>query len=232
MREKATKVLLDYLATTDLDIISVAVVGGTSLDPEVAQLKAERRDVIFSYYGIENPQLDENFEILDLNQKFMSTKKYDLVLCSQVLEHVWNLNCAFDTLVSLVSNKGLLWINCPASNMPHGSPAYYSAGFSPEFLERNLITRGHQIILTGAIGSKRYYFMTHILRYWATEGEHLRPISKYNFQPGTKLGVARKFLVDLPGRLTSVFFSSKITDTVDFATESYSLSRFKDPEHL
>jgi SAM-dependent methyltransferase len=227
MRYHATSTLLDYIQTNDLQIKSVAVVGGTSRDPEVVKIKELMPNIDFVYLGIDNPHKDPHFEFVDLNKARAGKNEYDLVLCSQVLEHLWNLDTAFNFLVSIVKPTGLLWINCPASNMAHGSPEYYSAGYSPEYLIQNLQARGHEILKVGAVGSRRYYYMTHILRMWATEKEHLRPVTKYNYQPGTFLGVTRKFLREIPGRLTSLLHSSEITDSIEYATESYCLSKPK-----
>ena len=207
---------------------SIAVVGGTSQDPEVAEIKRLSSSSIIDFYGIENPYSDSNFVHLNLNDSVQNlSKKYDLVLFSQVLEHVWNIERTFGTLTSLVSENGFLWFNCPASNMAHGSPAYFSAGYTAEFIAENFKQHNFIILKSQQFGSKRYYFMTHALRFWATESEHDKPITSYNFQPGTFLGVTRKFVTDLPGRLISLFLSKKILTSVDFATETLVLAQIK-----
>ena len=128
---------------------SIAVVGGTSRDPEVLEIKRISPTATLDFFGIENPHSDTNFTYLDLNDPIQNLKnKYDLVLCSQVLEHVWNIENTFNVLVSLVSKNGFIWFNCPASNMAHGSPAYYSAGYTAEFVAKNLESRGFAILKT------------------------------------------------------------------------------------
>jgi hypothetical protein len=207
---------------------SIAVVGGTSQDPEVIEIKRITPSAKIEYFGIENPFSDNNFTYLNLNDSNQILGKYDLVLCSQVLEHVWNIENTFSVLTSMASKNGFLWFNCPASNMAHGSPAYFSAGYTAEFVAENFKLRGFTIIESRHFGSKRYYFMTHALRLWATESEHLRPITSYNFQPGTFLGVTRKFLRDLPGRFISLFYSKNNLNSVDFATETLVLAQLKE----
>lgn len=229
MRFAVTKIFSDWLTTNNPRIGRVALVGGTSRDPEIAFLKAIYPAVEIDTFGIENPFEDLRFFELDLNQKFkLAAEEYDLVLCSQVLEHVWNLGNAFDNLRQLVKPNGYIWINCPASNMAHGSPAYYSAGFSSGFLSNNLEIRNFEVLMKSDLGSKRYYFMTHILRQWVSEQEHSHPIMKYVFQPGSKLGVIRKYIREFPGRVVSVSFSKKIENEITFATEALVLARLKD----
>ena len=229
MRTLVASELLSYLKNHPLEIENIAVVGGSSQDYEVAQISRILPLAKFHYFGIENPHNDENFIYLDLNlkSKGLSSLKYGLVICSQVLEHLWKLETAFETLVLLTSQEGgLIWINCPASNLPHGSPEYFSAGYSTEFLTKNLVQLGLNIVSSGYYGSKRYHFMTHILRFWATEKEHRHPLLGYNFQPGTRLGVLNKLRRDIPGRLMSTAINKNIRHDVEYATESYVLAQY------
>lgn len=208
--------------------INIAIVGGTSQDPEVIEIKRIAPDANINYFGIENPFLDTNFTHLNLNNSSQTSSKYDLVICSQVLEHVWNIENTFKVLASMVITNGFLWFNCPTSNMAHGSPAYFSAGYTADFISENFKMRGFTIVESRHYGSKRYYFMTHALRFWATESEHLRPLTSYNFQPGSFLGVIRKFLGDLPGRFVSLFYSKTSLSSVEFATETLVLAQLRE----
>lgn len=81
------------LVIPNLDLNSrVAILGGSSSDAEVQIIKQYSPLIEFSVIGIENENLDQNFIFLDLNtlmdERFLQS--FDLVLCSQVLEHVWN----------------------------------------------------------------------------------------------------------------------------------------------
>jgi len=227
VRNKVTHILLEYIQNNKIQLRSLAVVGGSSNDPEVVEIKKIFPQISISYYGIDNPDNDFPFTILDLNEPVQMNISFDLVLCSQVLEHLWNVQQAFKSLADMAGKSGLVWINCPASNMAHGSPAYFSAGYSSDYLEKNLVSLGQEVILHGNIGSKRYYFMTHTLRFWATELEHRHPVLGYRTQPGTFLGITKKLILELPPRIFAVFFSRRVLNTIDFSTESYSLSRTK-----
>lgn len=226
MRDLVVGDFRNWLFTSKPKLSEVAVVGGTSSDPEVSLLKEFLPNVTFHFFGIDNSNNDANYYHLDLNSTPEKTSiKFDLVLNSQVIEHVWNLSNAFDNLAQLTKDGGYLWINCPASNMPHGSPHYFSAGYTDGFIAANLRARNYEIIISKTIGSKRNYFMTHILRHWSTQAELNHPLINYHFQPGSLLGVTKKFLIDLPGRIISIFFSKKVLNSIDFATESIVLAR-------
>ncbi len=229
MRNLVVQEFDNWLNTSKPIISTVAVVGGSSADPEVAVVNKHFPEATIHFFGIDNSRNDAGYSILDLNSA-PATKlvKFDLVVNSQVLEHVWNLANAFDRLAHLTKQGGFLWINCPASNMAHGSPAYYSAGYTDGYIAENLKHRNFDILISKTIGSKRNYFMTHILRHWPTEAELRHPVLNYNFQPGTFLGVTRKFLVNLPGRLMSIGFSKKVVHSIDFATESVVLAKLKE----
>jgi hypothetical protein len=229
MRYLVTEILTEFIHSNKIKPTKIAIVGGSSNDPEVFAINQSFPSAQFFYFGIDNSENDSNFTHLDLNQAdHESSTKYDLVLCSQVLEHIWNLSNGFDQLVNLVSDDGYLWINCPASNMAHGSPEYYSAGYSPEYLKRNLSSRDHEVLVSGCIGSKRQYFMTHVLRFWPSSRELAHPVFGYRFQPGTPQGIAWKLLREIPGRLLACLYSKQITSDIDFATESFVISKPKE----
>jgi hypothetical protein len=221
-----TEILTDFIHSNKIKPTKIAVVGGSSNDPEVFAINQSFPSAQFFYFGIDNSEKDSNFTYLDLNQDTEEIfDQYDLVLCSQVLEHLWDLSNGFSLLIKLVSSDGYLWINCPASNMAHGSPEYYSAGYSPEYLKLNLEGRGQEVLMSGCIGSKRQYFMTHLLKSWPTRQEHAHPVFGYRFQPGTPQGIVWKFIRELPGRLVACMFSKKLRSDIGYATESYVISK-------
>lgn len=208
---------------------NVCVVGGTSSDPEIVVLKNLYPSIEFHAFGIDNPLQDMNFHALDLNRDQVTIQeKFDLVLCSQVLEHVWNLKNSFACLSDLTKPGGYLWLACPASNMPHGSPEYYSAGYSSDFLALNLEAMNFEILFKKHLGSKRNYFITHALRQWVGQDEHNHPVRGYKVQPGTFLGNSRKYLREIPGRILSLFYSMEVSGSIDYATESVVMARAKE----
>jgi SAM-dependent methyltransferase len=204
-------------------IKEVAVVGGSTKDAEVEKLRIQNPSIKFSIFGIENENLDTDFNYLDLNsfEELEDYQKFDLVICSQVLEHVWNHLNFFRNLSELCKPAGKLWLACPASNMVHGSPSYFSAGFSSEYLSLNLECHNFSIMKKGELGSKRYYISTHLNQEWLTEREHIRPITNFDSKNGTALGKINRFRKLLVGRATLTFFRSTVLEGSKFSTESW-----------
>ncbi len=77
------------------------------------------------------PKPDLNCDILLIP----NTEKYDLILCTEVLEHVPNPVAAFEKMVSLLSPGGLLLISVPMMSLMHQAPFWFQSGLSPQWFE-------------------------------------------------------------------------------------------------
>jgi SAM-dependent methyltransferase len=197
-------------------IHSIAVVGGASNEPEL-QIFENRLGLELHSFGIDSKTGILKFNYLDLNipaDKF--DLQFDLILCSQVLEHVWDVKQALSNLVALAKPKGLIWVACPASNYAHGSPDYFSAGYQPSLIEKLLEIEGVEIISSGLLGTKRYYFMTHAIQIWGSKNEHNSPLTS---------GFSRYYFLQIFGRLFAYLKSSKIVSSPKYATETYVLGK-------
>lgn len=158
------------------EIRKVAVVGGSEREPELAHI-SNIPGVQISFLGVEKmPQDKSDFFFLDLNERTNAYLEFDLILCSQVIEHIWNHSQAFENFYNILIPGGLIWIGCPASNIAHGSPDYFSAGFTPDYLSENLKSKNFEILHSQSLGSKRYYFLTHALQIWGSEKMHRFPV--------------------------------------------------------
>ena len=113
--------------------LSVAVVSGSLLEPELCLLGSEAAVALLNF--------DDNPGLYDLNKDWSLPEysahhnTYDLVLCEQVLEHVLNPKRAIENLSAILKPKGLLHITVPAINNSHGEPFYFYAGFPAKTLE-------------------------------------------------------------------------------------------------
>ncbi len=195
-----------------LEISDVALVGGGPNEPEL-RIIDQIGSASVTFFGIQKIP-NENFEFLDLNTDTIFEKEFDLVICSQVIEHVWNQDMCFNILARLVKPGGLLWIGCPASNYAHGSPDYFSAGFTATYLEKNFSVRNFEPVASGNLGSKRYYFLTHALQIWGSRNLHKFPLF---------FGISRHYPRELLGRLVALTISPKVTSDIKFATETFAL---------
>ncbi len=120
-----------FIEKYDLPVkLNVSLVGGSDEEPELAALKELGYEINLTKYGI------EYYEIFcDLNKNNDIEKiDVDLLICANVLEHIWNVENFFENINNLSNEDTLVYINCPKSNMEHGSPEYYSAGYAKEFL--------------------------------------------------------------------------------------------------
>lgn len=224
MRELVLEIFTSTISPFIQRIDNVAVVGGSTVEPEVLALQKLKEFKVHTF-GIEDEcehYMDLNIQI-GLSTSLISIQTFDLVLCSQVLEHVFDVKHAIQNLANLTKEGGIIWIACPASNRSHGSPHYYSAGYQPELITKIAEQLHLKVINKGVLGSKRQYFFTHALRVWPNEVELRHPITKYDFsryQGGPCITLLR-FIRDLPGRLYSCFISNKISQQIEYATETY-----------
>jgi len=224
MREAVTKKFVEFVTSQDISIQRLAVVGGTSSDPEVDYLLRNFPSLEIHFFDIQNPNKEVNFHQCDLNQGEIwedFNQYFDLVLSSQVIEHIWNHFTYFNFITTIVKPGAYIWVNCPSSNLVHGSPYYYSAGLTSSYLSKNLESRNAKTICSGQLGNKRYYLAVHFARYWQTPMENRHPILGYNFQEGTILGVAKKFISEFPTRVLLTFVTNMHDADYNYSTESY-----------
>jgi SAM-dependent methyltransferase len=202
-------------------IEKIAVIGGNTMDPEIQILIRNGKNEV-DCYGIESGLIQ-----LDLNLPYKNGKTYDLVVCSQVLEHIYDVKQGLENIVNLTAKGGLIWIGCPASNRSHGSPYYFAAGYQPELIINLLNLFATKVLSQGVIGSKRLYFMTHALRIWPSYIELKRPVLKYDFtrrKENILLKIVR-YIYDLPSRIYSCMLPYKIIESVEFGTETWVLAQ-------
>jgi len=214
-----TKKFLDNILPLieDRDFLEVCVIGGYSDEPEIQLLQNLGIRMSTTTFGI-----DKSNHYLDLNviATEIPNVNYDLILFSQTLEHIWNHASAFANLSNIASPGTLLWVSCPASNRFHGSPDYFSAGFTPDYLERNLASFGFSVLASGNTGSVRNYLATHLLPYWLSPKAHFFPLifgaESYRFINRVALG-----FFTFPIRLILILVPSRITENPRWVTESW-----------
>ena len=216
MRFEILRIFGEVIRPHMAQISHVAVVGGSAQEPELAHLSSIP-GLQISFLGVEkSPSDDSDFLFFDLNEEMSASVKFDLILCSQVLEHIWNHAQAFENLNSILNPKGLLWIGCPGSNFAHGSPEYFTAGLTPSFIIEHLKSKRFEILHQQSIGSKRYYFLTHALQIWASSNMHKYPLL---------FGFSRFYPREVLLRLYSSFLSPKIRTDLKYATETIVFAR-------
>ncbi len=211
MRWEIVKIFKSCIEPLGAEINSVAIVGGWAKEPELIHLAGKE----VTFFGIDNGSLD-NFIYLNLNVLSKFENQFDLVICSQVLEHVYDVKVALENLVNLVKPGGYLWVACPASNYAHGSPDYFSAGYSHQLITQLLDSTSIQIVLAQNYGSPRMYFFTHAIQYWPTRKEYEFPLF---------LKPSRYFFQQLFWRVCAYTKSPKFNSNLHSATETIVFAR-------
>ena len=146
--------------------ICIAVVGGSKKEPELLLLEKLGFNLEITTFGIE--ESDDIF--FDLNEdNNPEITKYDLVICGQVLEHIWNVDNFVKNIYKIMNSKSYAFIHCPKSNMHHGH-TYYSAGYSKEFMLK-IFSNNTKILDFGELGTPRLYTSIHLLKEWITTRE-------------------------------------------------------------
>lgn len=203
--------------------MNIAVVGGYLLEPEIKALEFLGVEATVNIFGI-----DDGTNYLNLNEEITSENdlcgNFDLVLCSQVWEHIWNHESALTNLKKLIKKDGFIWLACPTSNRPHSSPSYYSAGFTSEYLSNNLSRLGLDVKASGQIGTPRNYRATHTLPAWlSVRGHYFPPVYAFS-----QRSLFPRIIYSLRFLLTTVsllFSSTRISDDINCATETWILAK-------
>jgi hypothetical protein len=228
MRNEAMSTLIKWVEENKPQLKSIGVLGGSAKEPELVELLRIYPDSAVTYLGIEKGVNENPFIDLDLNEFVRVNQSFDIVICAQVLEHVWNLENCMKNLFEITSPRGgLLWLNCPASNMVHGSPEYFSAGYSSEMVIRNLENHKFEVILADSIGTRRLYFFTHTLQYWPTKFELAHPLLTYRPLRSYGRRVFIETFLGFFGRLYSLFLSNRKISKSQYDTETYVLAKLE-----
>lgn len=133
-------------------------------------------------------------------------------------------------LARSVKSGGYVWLAAPASNRAHGSPGYFSAGLTPEYLSLNLEKYGFEVIAQGSLGSRRLYRAIHTMPTWLSYRAHQLPFI-FGFDD-----LPRKYRYFFKVRywfrlFELVFFSGKLSSCIETATESWCFARKVETEN-
>lgn len=91
-----------------------------------------------TFVGLKTPEWeyapsDFQCDVLDIPE----TSQFDVILCTEVLEHLPNPALAFAKLTRLCRDGGTIIVTVPLSSLIHQAPYYFSAGLSPWWFEHH-----------------------------------------------------------------------------------------------
>ena len=151
----------EYIAKNNIDKkIDVALIGGLENEPEIILLQNKGFELSIDYYGIS--EKDTFFDLNKRNSKSVLNKEYDLVICCQVLEHIWHTSNFFSNIELFKSDKTLIYMNFPRSNKFHSNKIenhtdFNSTGYSKYFILNNIEDMELIPIEVEEIGTERLY---------------------------------------------------------------------------
>ncbi len=87
-------------------------------------------------------QIDIVGDIVNIPEK---DESFDVILCSEVLEHLPNSVEAIKEFQRLLKKDGILIITAPFCSLTHFAPYHYSSGFNRYFYEHHLKNFGFKI---------------------------------------------------------------------------------------
>lgn len=79
-------------------------------------------------------------------------QSFDVILCSEVFEHLTEPQLALDELARLLKPGGKLILTAPFSSLVHFAPYHFATGFSRYWYEHHLTARGLSIVELQANG--------------------------------------------------------------------------------
>lgn len=105
--------------------------------------------------------VDIRCDIVDIPEPDSS---FDIVLCTEVLEHLPNPIAAIQEFSRLLRAGGFLILTAPFCSLTHYAPYHYYSGFNRYFYEKFLIENGFGILSMTANGSFFEYLMQEVSR--------------------------------------------------------------------
>jgi hypothetical protein len=148
-------------------------------------------------------------------------KGFDLIVCNQVLEHVFDVKNALDIICQICEEKTIVWLDFPVSTFEHGSPDFYTPGIKPEMISKLSKKFFLETLSFGVIGSQRSFLFGHLLNIWPTPRQHKYPILSYYGIAGSYFSKIRYQISTLPQRILISLSSSSVNSNSRYATTGW-----------
>ena len=95
-----------------------------------------------------------NYDLHNLN---LPQKDFDFMMTNQTLEHVYDPVKVVKNIYNHLRNKGIVYMNLPAVNIPHSTPFHHFTGITPVGLGCIFKTAGFDILDIGFWGNVNYH---------------------------------------------------------------------------
>ena len=105
------------------------------------------------------PSLIGKYTILDYESEItsipVSDESFDVILCTEVIEHIPEPFLAIKEMARILKNNGMLLLTAPLGSFIHQKPYHFYSGFTPYWYKEFLPKAGFEII---SIESNRGFF--------------------------------------------------------------------------
>lgn len=105
--------------------------------------------------------LDYRGDIWNIDEKDSS---FDVILCTEVFEHILYPNETIQEFHRLLKSKGKLILTAPSNCLRHMDPYYYYTGFSDRYFEAILVQKGFTDIEVQPVGSYHRWLFVEVAR--------------------------------------------------------------------
>jgi ubiquinone/menaquinone biosynthesis C-methylase UbiE len=102
----------------------------------------------------------------------ISDAQFDVVLCTQVLEHVYDPVVALKEMARVMKIGGTLILTVPQASGIHEPPYHYYGGFTPYWLEKSLLSAGFSDISIERNGGTARYLAHELLMFPSSVKKH------------------------------------------------------------
>lgn len=128
--------------------------------------------------GLQMPSWDnKSIDIVsDITEIPVSNSSFDIVLCTEVLEHVLNPENAIKEMTRITKKGGKLILTAPFCSLTHFAPYHYSSGFNKFFFNEILKKYGYRIIEISTNGNYFSYMQQEIRRTPHVIKKYINPI--------------------------------------------------------
>lgn len=127
---------------------------------DFAKYTIEKSEEFFGLHNSEKPEVIP--ELICDAMEIPEDLKFDVILCTEVLEHVPDPVALLHKAVNLCNPGGFLIFTVPGSSWTHQAPYYFSSGLSPFWFESHLKKFGARVkngILIGNLRTNTFQSM-------------------------------------------------------------------------
>lgn len=124
--------------------------------------------------------------VCDIRDMPINSDMFDIVLCSEVLEHVYKPEEAIKEMARVLKQGGIMLLTAPFCSLTHFAPYHYSTGFNVYWYRKVLEDNGCRIVSELPIGNFFDYLRQEIGRV---------PYVKRQFGEGGGNSVLDKFMI-------------------------------------